>query len=483
MRNLLDLSTQRLIRLLEVLASQEDWMTIGDLSSVVGASERTITEDIDVLNKRWGHYLDIETSTKKGVKIRSQNTSVLGRILVDIFNESTALRFLEEILFFPHNGTEFYEDRLFVSRSTLTRLLPRINEYLSPRGMTIVRRNNSYQLTAENELYLRDFFAGFLIELNGVDLSRFNIDFDLRVPHAILCRIFSRCLDEQEYAFTVNDEVSNLFNGMFYFVSLLRENQGYAVSSTYDLDGEIEESELLYFKSLFSNISADNLRPIHQFICDQVSGWTSEEERALVRSETAAFFENIFSEIVPVANEDTVRRLHLVIHSLYFVAKHRPYRTSELFDRVHYFALSLKKCNEPFYKLVEKNLAAFSERVGLDMTSRLQDALFWMFLAFPGFSDFSPSKAALVVSDFGFRHASFLADYVSMFFNSKGKSPAIKVTPARFAGDPLLLDTEGYDFIITTIPGIAAPGKKVILVNDYPTRENMCEIYKSLTLL
>ncbi len=68
MRNLLDLSTQRLIRLLEALASQEDWMTTGELSSLIGASERTISEDIDVLSKRWGQYLDIETSTKKASK-------------------------------------------------------------------------------------------------------------------------------------------------------------------------------------------------------------------------------------------------------------------------------------------------------------------------------------------------------------------------------------------------------------------------------
>ena len=45
------------------------------------------------------------------------------------------------------------------------------------------------------------------------------------------------------------------------------------------------------------------------------------------------------------------------------------------------------------------------------------------------------------------------------------------------------MNAEGYDFIITTVPGIAAPGKKVILVNDYPTRQNMCEIYESLTLI
>ncbi len=483
MRNLLDLSTQRLIRLLEALASQEDWMTTGELSSLIGASERTISEDIDVLSKRWGQYLDIETSTKKGVKIRNQSTSVLGKILVDIFNESTALRFLEEILFFPHNGTEFYEDRLFVSRSTLTRLLPRINKYLSKRGMSAVRRNNSYQLVAEDEQRLRDFFAGFLIELNGIDLSGFSADFDLGVPHAVIRRIYSRSLNGQEFDFAVNDELSKLFNGVFYFVSLLRENQGYNVSSAYDIEGEIEDGELSYFRGLFPNISADNLRPIHKFIRDQISGWTSEEERALVQRETAVFFENIFREIAHAPCGDTARHLHLVIYLLYFAAKNRPYKTSELFDRIHYFTLSVKKCNEPFYRLVEKNLAALSERIGLDMTPRLQDVIFWMFLAFPGFGDFSPAKTALVVSDFGFRHAGFLADSISMFFNSKSASPVIKVTPARFAGDPLLLNAEGYDFIITTVPGIAAPGKKVILVNDYPTRQNMCEIYESLTLI
>ncbi|MGI6152160.1 MAG: helix-turn-helix domain-containing protein [Christensenellales bacterium] len=482
MRKLLDLSTQRLIRLLEVLASQEDWMTTGELSSLIGASERTISEDVDTLNQRWGQYLDIEITTKKGIRIRNQNASVLGRILVDLFNESTALRFLEEILLFPHHGTEYYEEKLFVSRSTLTRLLPRLNKYLSQRGISILRKNNSYQLIAKDEQHLRDFFAGFLIELNGVDLSKFNLNFDFIVPQTIAKRIFARCLDETEYAFAAKDELTNLFNGMFYFVSLLRENQGYTLFSDYSIEGEISDAEFSYFQNHFSNISADNLRPIHQFIHDQLHGWTSEEERALVQRETAVFLDNILSTVQPLPGEDVIRRLNLVLRVMYFTAKHRPYQTSELFDRVRYFALSVKKCNEPFYRLVERNLASLSQRIGFDMSGRLKDILFWMFLAFPRFGDFSAQKTALVVSDFGSRHAGFLAEYISMFFYSMGKSSALKAIPVPLTSDAQLFDAKDCDFVISTVPTVAAGNKKVILVNDFPTRENMCEIYKTLTL-
>lgn len=480
MRALLDSSTQRLIRLLEALSNQEDWMTACELSSIIGASERTIAEDVDTLNKRWGHYLDIEISAKKGIRIRNQNTSVLWRILVDLFNDSTALRFLKEILLYPNHGTDFYEDRLFVSRSTLTRLLPKINKYLSKRGISIVRRNNSYRLMAEDEQHLRDFFTAFLIELNGIDLDGVYAGFDLSIPRGITKRILARCLDGPEYDFAANDELTSTFNSIFYFVSLLRENQGCCLSSSYDITGEITEEELARMQKLFPRISAENLKPIHKFIHDQFHGWTSEDERALVTREAAAFWKEIFREIQPLPDTNVVRKLNMVLYSMYFTAKHRPGKTSELFDRVHYFAQSMKKHQKPLYRLVEKNLAVFSKKVGLDLSDRLPDVLFWMFLAFPDFGDFAPQKTAVVVSDFGFRHAEFLAAYISRFFNSDDKPPALMAIPVPVYGEARLPDSLEYDFVITTIPGVSAKGKKAILVNDFPTRENMCEIYKML---
>jgi len=480
LRELLDASTQRLIRMLETLSSQDDWMTIPDLSAVVGASERTVAEDVDRMSKRWGHYLDIEISARKGVRIHRHSTAVLSRILADLFNECTALRFLEELLLFPHRGTEFYEERLFVSRSTLTRLLPRINKYLATRGMAVLRRNNLYRLVAEDELHLRVFFTAFLVALNGADLSRLRLPFDFRVPQAVIQRIFARRLRGPALDFAVRDELTGQYHGMFYFVSLLRENQGYCVCADYDIQGEVTEAELSYFRRFFPRVAARNLSPIHKFILDSYNGWSSEEEKARISRETEAFWNGIFTRVHHRPDDGVMERLHMAVYATYFSARHRPYPKSKMFDRVGFFALSLRRHNEPFYRLVETSLAALSERIGLDLSPRLSDLLFWMFLIFPGFGDFAPQKTALVVSDFGAAHAGFLAEYVSRFFNAEGRPPALKAVPARCSGGWQLSDVQDFDFVITTVPGVAAEGKKTILVNDFPSRENMCEIYKTL---
>lgn len=171
MRSLLDASSQRIITIIETLAGCEGWTNLADLSTSVKASERTVSEDISKLRKHWGQDLNIEVSKKNGVILRNRNSASIGIVFMNIFNDSVALRWIKELLFHPGHGMEFYLNRLFVSRSTLIRLLPRINRFLSGKGMTIQSLSNSYQLLGKDEQYLRNFCASFLLELYGLDFQ------------------------------------------------------------------------------------------------------------------------------------------------------------------------------------------------------------------------------------------------------------------------------------------------------------------------
>lgn len=52
LRKILDASSQRMIRILETFTIHDDWITLSDLSSAIGASERTVADDISNLQKR-----------------------------------------------------------------------------------------------------------------------------------------------------------------------------------------------------------------------------------------------------------------------------------------------------------------------------------------------------------------------------------------------------------------------------------------------
>ncbi len=481
MRVLLDASSRRLIDMVELLFFRGDWITTGKLAAAIHASERTVAEDITRLRKRWGYCLDIESSTKKGIRMRSQNVSMIGRVFADIFSDSTALRWLEEIVRHPGQGIEFYEERLFVSRSTLLRLLPRINAYLAGKEIAVRHRSNRYQLVSKDEQYLRHFLACFAFEMYSLDMLEFHVGFNWKLLEEAVRRILRRYTPSQPAdGCPAMDEISVLYHKMFYLVSLLRESQGFSVSSRYDKGDELSGEQLSYFLSSFPSLSESNLNPIHEYIALCHRGWESAGEETLIRREAAAFFDRLFEAVGGRPEEGVLRRLKHILCVSYLNAKYRTYSTSELFDRIYYFSVNVRKYNAPVYRIIEDGLRAFSEGIGVDMSERLPDLLFWICLEHPELTHYTPTKTALVISDFGMQHAEFLAVAISSFFN-KGEKPSVNLRAVRYqdALDPSI--SGQCDIIITTIPSLPVSHPNILLINDYLTHDNLCDIYKAVT--
>ncbi len=479
LRELLDAASRRIIDILDILITQEDWITIGELSSMMGASERTIAKDVDVIRGRWGQFLKVEASPNKGIRIHSRNVSALGRVVIDIFNDSTALRWLEEIFFNPGKEIEFFVEKLFVSRSTLIRALPGINRFLSERGMAIRYKGNRYQLIAEDEAYLRYFCAGFMIELYGLHPEQFDIGEDFDLAGSLLIKTLRQHLSREEADIVISDEIAILYCTMLYIVSLIRENQGYTIPACHNVNQEIDAEIMSGITCRFPKISKANLSAIDQMVIKQYCGWDSEEERALVEKQGEAFWKRIFGRLEAQLDGGMLRKLVFYIKATYLITKCRPYETSSWFDRIRYFSIFLKKHNDSAYALVERNLDILSQNVGLDLSGRMQDILFWLCLTYPEFCNYTQIKSALVISDFGTQHANYLARYIAAFINKKG-SPEVRVEAAgcRVLQEPAL--AEEYDVIITTIPDLPIAHKNIILINDYPSHENLGDIYRSL---
>lgn len=479
MRDLLNASSQRVIEILETLVDHEGWVTTAEIAETVRSSERTVSKDIAVLKKRWGQGLGIDISTKNGIRLNNRNVATVSKVFIDIFNESTALQWIREMLFNPGKGIEFYEDKIFTSRSTLIRLLPRINRFLAKRNMAVKYEGNRYELIGEDEQYLRQFFTGFLLELNGLDLSGYRIDFDLGVLGHLVSGILEHNLDEFGWSFVAHDDIATVYYMMFYLVSLVRENQGHTVASEHQTDGEIDADQLSYIKSRFPRVTEVNLRPIHSFIVSQYCGWDSEEEEALVTREADAFSERLAKATNVSFDKEMLQQIRFVMRSLYLTAKTRPYRTSELFDRIHYFALSIEKSNPPLYEMFQSNLAVFSQNIQFDVSLHSDSIVFWLCLTCPELVLAPPRKRVLVVSDFGQQHATFLARSIENLFD-KGAATVVDITPASYADALMLLASEEYDIVVTTIPGMQSQRARVILVNDYLGYADFCQLYREL---
>lgn len=365
-----------MIKILETLAIHNSWITLSDLALMIGASERTVAQDISNLRKRWGESLNIEISRKNGLILHNKNSACIGGVFTDLFNDSTALLWIKELLFHPNMPMEFYETKLFSSRSTLMRLLTKINHFLSDRGLEIQCSNNSYQFIGKSEQYLRDFSASFLLELYGLNLQNYDITLDLNVLGEIIIYSISQYLEPMELSWILSDDISLTYWLMLYIISLVRENQGYTEICDYPVEKEIDSLKLAYIQEHFPNITLDNLRPIHQFVYNLFCGWSSDSERTLVIHESEAFSQRLLLVIPVSPNEKTWYLMNFMLRSLYLSKKYRSIKTSTLFDRIYYFSLSLKRSNILLYNAVEDNLKLFSQNVHLDISSNVADGLF-----------------------------------------------------------------------------------------------------------
>lgn len=479
MRELLDISSQRLIIMLEILLENDGWTTFANLGSAIDTSERTVAKDIVMLRKRWGHHLNIEVSKKNGVRLINQNIASMGAVFTDIFNDSLSLQWIRELLFHPSKSIEFYEDRLFTSRSTLIRLLPRINLYLAEKGMRIRCENNRYDFIGTDEQYLRDFSASFLLELYGLNLNKYDLELDLSVIKDIVLPVMRRNIHPDEFSWAVNDEISIVYHMMFYIISLVREQSGYNSFSSHSAEGEISSEHLDYIRQHFPGTEIQNLSPVHEYIKNQFNGWSSDEERTSVTDAAAEFCDRFFSDIAYVPDLRTEKNLISIIKRVYFSIKLRPFRTSELFNRIYYFSLSLNRENPRLYEVTSNCLEHLSKKIGLDVSCRIADVLFWMCIVCPELTDAKKHYRAVLVSDFGNFHTEFLAKTISRFFKRES-SDFLAIDVCSYMDILAGKDLKCYDVLITTFPGLASAHERPILINDYPGTDDFCAIYKTL---
>lgn len=479
MRELLDRSSQRYVAILDIFLSQEGWITIPELSSRIGAGTRTISDDLDLIKDQWGEQLGFEVSTKLGFRINHQNTATVSKVFKEIFAASIPLQWLQELFFSPKKNIDFFQDRLFTSPSTLNRLFHEVNTYLKRTQMEIVRNNGYYEIVGKNETYLRQIFSAFLLELHGFDLKKWKVQLDVDLLRQIVQTILKKNLKSDGVSLILKDDLALVYLMTFFLVSLIREDQGYHDSS-YDQEeayGQLEGPVLEKIRKVFPNINDRSIQPIYGFILSQYLGWDDEDEQSMVEKEAKRFFENLLSHDRIQLEEKQLKNLEFILNSMYLTQKSIPYRTSTLLDRIYYFAMTVKKHNFPLYQAIEINLAHFSERTGMDLSSKLPQCVYWICLVFPEINYSSGSIKILVISDLGMNHSQFLARFLKNYFKNDYNDITFHIEAY-----PAILERyffDDYQIILTTILDLPIEHGNIVLINDYPTQANMFDLYKA----
>lgn len=465
MRVLMDTSAQRMIRILEILLDEDGSMTLDRLALALNASQRTLADDLNLLQNRWGNVLHLEVTRKNGVQLHNRNISATGQVFRDLFNDSVALRWIRELLFHPRQSLEAYEQRLFVSNSTLKRLLPRIQNFLSQRGMSIAQENGKYWFEGNNEQYLRDFSASFLLELHGLDLSSFDVSMDLEVLGNIILSLQFRNIDPQHHEAFAQDDLALTYEMMFYLVSLVRESTGFHIPSVYPAAAELSATQLACLTHYFPHIKEANLCPIHEYLRRLFHAFSDPAEEAAIQEVIESFLTGLLRDLRLAPNPTTRIRLNFILHSVLCSMKVRPYKTSSLFDRILYFSKDIQRQNPFLYETTRRHLEEASRNLDQALTMRIADVLFWICLTYPELTSAAPPLRILLLNDLGSSHSQFLQNLVRRQLQERSGEVIIESYPHYL---PIDQDRcKSYDLVLSTCPD-SPPHPHSLFLSDYP---------------
>jgi len=492
---LLDETDQRRIALLNILTHQEGWITIGALACLVRASERTVHSDLIYLKNKWESPLQIDISQKNGVRLGCQNAAILHEIQIDIFKSGVAPRFLRDLLYFPFETEEFYLKRLFISKSTFVRMIPKINAHLSAANFAIERNERGYFLHANDELELRKQLAALYLELNPLLSQLPELPIEWSVPGArrpvnftrlygIVSSLLRQAPNREAVDLVLKDGSALPQMVSFYFMSILREQQGFAIVRHRPISAKLSDQDVFYLLECFPSIQPQQLQSIHALLMKPFLKPANPALDARLEKEAEAFFARIFESLHVSCPPEIFRELVLAMKILYYYMLAISVPVSSFLRRSNGFVTSVQAAHPKLYDAFYESLDVFNRAMEADLFPSLPNLMLHSCFLFPALGMASPLRRVFIVSDSGIAHASFIASFIRSSMNSSDYE-TVQVFPVSYASaiDPAFTaNLTKEDIFITTVPVLLqlAPCSTTILFHDFPSVRNFCQLYDAI---
>ncbi|KXY38627.1 hypothetical protein AT268_15020 [Bacillus cereus] len=168
MRSLLNNNLRRQLQFLELLYEQDGWHTLGVSAQTLNCSERILRDDIKFINQEFQPF-QIETSIK-GIMLTYPSQYSIDFIYQKVLSISPEFSFIERIFFDERDHIETIAEELFLSTSTLRRIVTKLNVYLEQYEIHI--QTNPCKIIG-NEQHIRSIMVQFFYEKYGVTHTPF----------------------------------------------------------------------------------------------------------------------------------------------------------------------------------------------------------------------------------------------------------------------------------------------------------------------
>lgn len=479
MRELLDLPTQRRLKIIEQLNEMSDWISSNELAQKNNASLRTINNDVSYLKDNWYPHLLIETSKKNGVRLKTLPSSHIRLVYSHVLKNSDAFRLLDAIFFDTTKSIEKWGETLFISESSLYRIINDLSTSLNHFDLTLEKK--PCRIVGQSELTVRFFFTSFFREAYSITDWPFPTNREKIITFALsILDTLNLSCDENQVM-----KLANLIN-----ISLIRIKQGfYNDSHTYN--SELTEQ--------YANVLLKNKIPLEEIVndleltCDENllndlihsifyyrHNWTSDSEKVTVIKAIRHLiktlrdiFDLTLSNLVADQIEDYLKYLYLY-HKLY------PYRNFIIFDHYYHAGTTIKE-NLPFFDdVVAKLLLRMERETHFPWYSHYRYVvLYGLMIKWENLSELLEEKKlkakVLVMSDLGKDHRDFLIKTIQKNFYNKvtlyGYDDLV-----IFLNQTSIDQFNDYDLIITNFNTILLPVNKLLVIDDVPSNQDWANI-------
>lgn len=427
MTNLLSKTENRRLKLIEILSNTHTRINLETLSKQLDCSVRVVREDLIFLREQFNEF-ELHT-VKDEIQLIYRPSKGIKHIYQHFYNHSTSYQLMEIAFFEEGDSIEELEERLFVSTSTIYRLMKQLNKVLSTYDFKVVL--NPIQITG-NEQNIRTYFYDYFYEkylftswpfktLNEEELNVF-LEFHINMTQM-----------KNDFAYFNKFKIIGAVN-------LLRFKQKHWVNTDgIEMKFQDRLPDLKSFSSIFErferafDIEYDD-NAIKQIFTAYIQSDFSMDYAHLMKR--ASNDEEIANEVSLIANslekiskenkieipnkEQMISAIRNIIHLDYL----EPNPGYILYNHDKYFMESLKKEFPDFYSLVYPIVKNLREELGKPQTEAgINFYIYTIFTYWENLVSYLQAKLqkirVIVISDRQANHAKLIKDFINHRFSAQ----------------------------------------------------------------
>lgn len=473
MLTIVDNFSKRTIDILKILSEKNDWITIKDISEQLNVSEKTIHDNLKYIREDLSDKVVIESSNIRGIRTIDFPVNIFLEVQSHILFSSISIKFILKVLEKPHHDLNYYSEELHVSRSTLYRTIPVINEFFTQYGVEIHRERSLYSIIGKDEYTCRRFFTTFIYEVNEYKTNPFIPDIWKDFYRE---RIFN--------LYTLNKEIiSDIqlgYYSIFYHFSSIREQTGFPLDTPPDFKGKILPLDTTDYFDLYNSnnqqLPTDTMLLIEQSICIHRHTMFAKTDKFYIR-ETHQFINNIYNTF-QIPDDEKKKILvdflvDLCINIDYFGI---PYHFFN--DRFTSFSYQIKNDHALVHKTLSHLIDLFAKKTKLDFSIYYNHLIYLFVVTIPGVLQANIHKPLLFVSNYSEEHSDFMSNMIQ---RQLGISPSLFSNSKSIHLNQLSnTNISDYQVVISNLD-LGSVDYPSILVNDFPTKKDILHIKKFLS--